>query len=123
MCATALAVGQPVSECRIINTEMIVHHSDPVDFEALEDSMSQSREDVWLGDLERCDFCGKKFSGEQYMVDGPMQPGGPWGCMCTLCYSKSRLPLGGAKPKFKLRHRQEGGCHASSGRLGYCHLL
>jgi len=31
---------------------------------------------------------------EEFMVDGPMKPGGPWGCMCSQCYSKARLPLG-----------------------------
>ena len=28
------------------------------------------------------------------MVDGPMQPHGPWGCMCGDCYAKAGLPLG-----------------------------
>jgi hypothetical protein len=91
MTATALAVGQPVPRFDIFHTKKVVHNDDPMNFEALEDSVSRSLGSVWTGDLERCDFCGKKFSGEQYMVDGPLQPGGRWGCMCTLCYSKSRL--------------------------------
>jgi hypothetical protein len=106
MTTTALAVGQPIPVCDIFRTEMVGHHSDTVTFEALEDSVSRSREDVWRGDLERCDFCGKKFSSEQYMVDGPMQAGGPWGCMCSLCYSKSRLPLGVGMGQL---YRQEDG--------------
>jgi hypothetical protein len=106
MTATALAIGQPFPEFGIFSTEMVGHHSESVTFEALEDSESRSREDVWCGDLERCDFCGKKFSSEQYMVDGPMQAGGPWGCMCTLCYSKSRLPLGIGKGQL---YRREDG--------------
>ncbi len=102
MVATALAIGIPQSEFDLIMRNPSARHldvsgdsaSDVVDFKSLEDEVTSSRGGLWYSELSNCDFCGRPFAGEEYMVDGPIIPNGPWGCMCAACYSKSRLPLG-----------------------------
>lgn len=90
--ATALALGQPMPMVDIFGE----HPSrvGDVDFAALEDPATRARNCAWSGELERCDICGKSFADEPYMIDGPVELGGPWGCMCAACYSKTQLPLG-----------------------------
>jgi hypothetical protein len=63
-------------------------------FERLEDDLTKARDSIWMGDLENCDFCAKSFVDENYMVDGPQNPRGPWGCMCESCYIRTQHPLG-----------------------------
>jgi hypothetical protein len=58
MTATALVVGQPIPEFEIFGAEMVARNSESGIFEVLEDGVSRSREIVWCGNLERCDFCG-----------------------------------------------------------------
>lgn len=63
-------------------------------FSKLEDSESIKLGETWSGGLHACDFCGRLFEFEDYMVDGPMKPQGPWGNMCSRCYRVTELPLG-----------------------------
>lgn len=102
MTATALAVGVPKPLFDIFDRAPRLP-SDAVDFEALADPISSERATEWGGDVPHCDFCGKGMRTEPYMVDGPKRAGGPWGCMCSLCYSKSRLPLGIGKGQLYRR--------------------
>lgn len=118
--ATALAIGIPLSDWDLLQSHVrsdndwsaiprtfrtnvdgrhtsVVNPSAPIDFQALEDDATKSRQEIWHGKLEHCEFCGRAFKGERYMIDGPMMPGGPWGCMCIQCYSKKRMPLGVGK--------------------------
>ena len=96
MVATALALGVPVPAFDMADrtsTPNTPAHAE-VNFKSLEDPLTRSRKGRWYGSVPNCDFCGKSFEGEEYMVDGPMARGGPWGNMCAVCYSESRLPLG-----------------------------
>jgi hypothetical protein len=94
MTCTALAIGFPKPLFDIFDPKPRVEATAPVDFESLMDELSIRRGTVWGGSIEHCDFCGRDMNLEEFMVDGPMKPGGPWGCMCSQCYSKARLPLG-----------------------------
>jgi hypothetical protein len=115
MTATALAIGVPQSAFDMIMSNPSVRHvdlsgdtlPDAVDFKSLEDEVTRSRGGLWHGELPNCDFCGRPFAGEEYMVDGPMHPDGPWGCMCATCYSKSRLPLGIGKGQLYRWYRKK----------------
>lgn len=121
MIATALAIGVPLSPFDVIMKNTLARvvdvsgdeRSDPIDFRSLEDDVTRSRKGIWHGELSNCDFCGRSFANEKYMVDGPMQPEGPWGCMCAACYSVSRLPLGIGKGQLyrwsRKRWRMVGG--------------
>jgi hypothetical protein len=94
MTATALAVGIPQSNFDLGRGAPLKQKADEVDFRSLEDDVTLSRGGRWTGEVPNCDFCGRSFDDEKYMVDGPMRRNGPWGCMCGNCYSKSCLPLG-----------------------------
>lgn len=90
MTATALAMGQPDGPPSRKPPE-----PEPIlDFSALEDDVTKARDDIWHGNPEHCDFCGRSLAQARYMVDGPIRPRGPWGCMCGECYAVSQLPLG-----------------------------
>lgn len=99
--ATALAIGQPDGPPR----DKPAANSLQTDLRPLEDDVTRSRAETWRGDIERCDFCGKPFADESYMVDGPTRPGGRWGCMCAGCYAVGRLPIGVGKGQL---YRREG---------------
>ena len=65
-----------------------------VDLSELEDDITKSRGDRWIGEVKSCDICNKNFSSELYMIDGPIVRNGPWGNLCASCYCKNMLPLG-----------------------------
>jgi hypothetical protein len=94
MTATVLAIGIPQPAIDLFDNGSTTRHVGTVDFKSLEDDVTRSRGGRWHGDVPNCDFCGRPFAGEEYMIDGPLKSGGLWGCMCSDCYSKSRLPLG-----------------------------
>ena len=101
--ATALALGVPKST---IQSALDVEPPAPsIDFLALEDDVTKGRNRRWHGPIEHCDVCGKDFAQESYMIDGPVCRGGPWGNICTGCYSNSALPLGVGKGQL---FRREG---------------
>jgi hypothetical protein len=102
MTATALAVGTPQSKFDLMfkaassSEDRITSGREikSIDFESLEDDVTKSRGSNWHGNITHCDFCGQPFAREEYMIDGPINIGGPWGNMCVHCYSVSRLALG-----------------------------
>ena len=97
MRTTALAIGQPQPAFDLFRSDSPQTALKKSDLKQLEDEVTRSRKGMWLGEIETCDFCGKHFADELYMIDGPMIPDGPWGCMCEQCYQKGQLPLGVGK--------------------------
>lgn len=53
-----------------------------------------NREDYWLGDIDACDVCHRDMGPARFMVDGAVGNGGPWGCMCALCFKQADGQLG-----------------------------
>ena len=103
MTATTLALGQPQPAFDVFDLKPRQEQQHNLNLEVLEDEATRSRGSLWLGELDACDFCGKDFAEERYMIDGPMKPGGPWGCMCEQCYQKAKLPLGVGKGQLYRR--------------------
>lgn len=99
MTATALAIGQPDGLPSGVSPET----PEALDLATLEDEITLSRRSEWHGELERCDFCAGPLAEAQYMIDGPIQLEGPWGCMCSDCYAVGRLPLGVGKGQLYRR--------------------
>ena len=77
-----------------LNRQRDIRRDDDAFFSTLEDPETVKQNGTWSGELHSCDFCGRLFEHEKYMVDGPMKPNGLWGNMCASCYRVSELPLG-----------------------------
>lgn len=92
MVATGLAIGLPPS---IFDQRDTPKTSDTnVDMSAFEDDVTKSRNDEWFGELTSCDGCGRIFKDGDYMIDGPLQRGGPWGNICQSCFLNGDRKLG-----------------------------
>lgn len=93
MLATGLAIGLPLSDfdrVREVETPAIA----PIDMAQFEDDITKSRQEEWQGTVNSCDGCGKIFIEGDYMVDGPLLRGGPWGNICEHCFLKGDRLLG-----------------------------
>lgn len=92
MLATGLAIGTPKS---ILDQKPSVEPvQEPVDMSIFEDDVTKSRQGQWTGSVQSCDGCGKIFVEGDYMVDGPLQRGGPWGNICQNCFLAGDRRLG-----------------------------
>ena len=72
----------------------------------------------WMGGIpEKCDLCGKKIRGsEKVFYDAAISENGPWGNICSSCFSEigGQLGLGkGQKYDAKTGVQLSGG----SGRI------
>lgn len=93
MFATGLAIGLPPSIFdRPLDYE--TPESEPINMSMFEDDITKARQDEWIGRVEACDGCGKVFVEGDYMVDGPLQRGGPWGNICERCFLAGDRQLG-----------------------------
>jgi hypothetical protein len=50
--------------------------------------LGPNRQEYWSGDIDQCDVCHRNMSRARFMVDGAVSKGGPWGCMCALCFEQ-----------------------------------
>lgn len=101
--ASAFAIGLPHPKFDIFGDRQNASVGAGIDLATLEDEATCARQGEWHGDLKCCDFCGRDFALERYMVDGPKQVNGPWGCMCEGCYKQNLFPLGGGKGQLYRR--------------------
>jgi len=92
MLATGLAIGLPVSILDSVADDRPA--SEQVDMASFEDDLTKARQDEWNGDIQSCDGCGKIFKEGDYMVDGPLHRGGPWGNICETCFLSGDRRLG-----------------------------
>lgn len=93
MFATGLAIGLPPSVLDHVD-EVKTSKAEPIDMSEFEDDITKARQDEWVGDVESCDGCGKIFVEGDYMVDGPLLRGGPWGNICQKCFLTGDRRLG-----------------------------
>jgi len=89
MLATGLAIGVPPSLLDFGSALQV-----RVDMESFEDDVSKARGGKWCDEVPSCDGCGKNFKVGDYMVDGPLKRGGPWGNICQDCFAKGDRRLG-----------------------------
>lgn len=93
MLATGLSIGLPLSFLDEVREDM----SPPrewVDMATFEDDVTKARQGEWAGIVTSCDGCGKVFVEADYMVDGPLRRGGPWGKICERCFLSGDRRLG-----------------------------
>lgn len=107
MIASGLAIGVPLSRVNLDGGGSPKNQGECMDLSLAEDDVTKSRGDYWIGQVTSCDFCGRSFSEEQYMIDGPLVSDGSWGNMCGTCYCKNRLPFGIGKGQL-YRHDGKG---------------
>lgn len=67
----------------------------------------------WSGDLQHCDLCRRDFESVKFMIDGSIE-GGPWACMCSLCFMQLGTGFGVGKGQL-YEHTQEGWLQTSGG--------
>ncbi|WP_209348430.1 endonuclease NucS domain-containing protein [Pontixanthobacter sp. CEM42] len=60
---------------------------------AQRDPVMVSKNLHWSGDLRNCDLCHRDFNSVKFMIDGSIE-GGPWACMCSLCFMQLGTGLG-----------------------------
>lgn len=46
----------------------------------------RARGRYWCGEVSECDVCKRDMSTARFMIDSAITPGGPWGCMCAMCF-------------------------------------
>jgi hypothetical protein len=68
-------------------------------FQAAEASLEQAkslpgREDYWSGKIDQCDLCHRDMNSAKFMIDGAVGKGGPWACMCSLCFKQADGEIG-----------------------------
>jgi len=92
MLATGLAIGLPPSilDPRRDDTPA----REPVAMGTFEDDVTKARQGEWVGSVRSCDGCGKIFVEGDYMVDGPLRRGEPWGNICEDCFLAGDRRLG-----------------------------
>jgi hypothetical protein len=95
MTATGLAIGLPPGFMDVQQEEdsPISRHR-PATMGHLEDDVTKSLGRTWSGLVDYCQGCGRVFAEGDYMVDGPLVRGGPWGNICQRCFSKGDQRLG-----------------------------
>ncbi|MFC3792611.1 hypothetical protein [Sphingobium agri] len=93
MLATGLAIGVPPSFFDPVR-ESASSASEPIDMSTFEDDATKARQGGWIGTVASCDGCGKIFVEGDYMVDGPLHRGGPWGNICERCFLTGDRKLG-----------------------------
>lgn len=93
MLATGLAIGLPPSFLDQVH-EDTTSACGPIEMATFEDDITKERQDKWLGIVTACDGCGKVFVEGDYMVDGPLRRGGPWGNICERCFLAGDRQLG-----------------------------
>ena len=93
MLATGLAIGLPPSFLDSRNDDAAPMR-ETVDMATFEDDVTKARDGEWLSEVGPCDGCGKIFVTGDYMVDGPLQRGGPWGTICERCFLAGDRKLG-----------------------------
>lgn len=101
--ASGLAIGLPIAQFSGRKKQDIDAKTERALLEQSEDDVTKARNRKWCGDIKKCDFCGKHFDDQLYMIDGPMVPDGPWGCLCELCYLQNKLPFGPGKGQLYRR--------------------
>jgi len=61
----------------------------------LEQLMSPpNREAYWSGEIDQCDVCHRDLGPARFMIDSAVRKGGPWGCMCALCFKEAGGEIG-----------------------------
>lgn len=93
MLATGLAIGLPPSFLDRVR-DSTTPASEPVDMATFEDDATKARRGKWVGTVASCDGCGKIFVEGDYMIDGPLRRGGPWGNICERCFLAGDRRLG-----------------------------
>jgi hypothetical protein len=51
----------------------------------------------WIGTIESCDICKRDMSKARFMIDSAVIAGGPWGCMCAVCFGDAGGSIGWGK--------------------------
>ncbi|MCL4322023.1 MAG: endonuclease NucS [Deltaproteobacteria bacterium] len=62
--------------------------------EGLKDVSEDAESNYWIGAVERCDVCKRDMTSVRFMIDSPVGPGGPWGCMCAVCFNQAGGQIG-----------------------------
>ena len=93
MLATGLAIGLPpgIFDGRRRDTATA---QATFDMSTFEDDVTKAREGQWIGSVPSCQGCGKIFVVGDYMIDGPLRRGGPWGNICERCFLAGDRQLG-----------------------------
>jgi hypothetical protein len=92
MVATGLAIGVPPSMLDARQVETPVRQA--ISMASFEDDVTKARQGEWSGPVQSCDGCGKMFAEGDYMVDGPLRRGEPWGNICESCFLAGDRRLG-----------------------------
>lgn len=61
----------------------------------------------WSGAIESCDTCKRDLTKARFMIDSAVTVGGPWGCMCAVCFYEAGGSIGWGKGQ--LYEREERG--------------
>ena len=91
MTASGLAIGLPPS---FLDKPKHRPKRDAVDMASLEDDGTKALGRRWSGPVKACQGCGRIFGEGDYMVDGPLIRGGPWGNICEECFLNGDRRLG-----------------------------
>jgi len=54
--------------------------------EQLKDSPPGGEPLYWSGPIEQCEVCHRDMSLARFMIDSAVVAGGPWACMCPVCF-------------------------------------